>query len=218
MVELCGNETLLLYFCKVWKEDSLLVFLFIANQSTSLLKDVTLEFEHVERLKILESHGCHFEAIEAQSIEIFQTGVEMEDLAASGVISGSIRCLFELNVHLRFSVTLAPLDFIRPMKMTTDEFGKLWLALSNEVKQNLKMAPSQGSLSTVLNILQQKLKLHVVDIIGNEGIASCRLLPSVPCLLHCRIHAGLLALWLRSPCPALLDCLLYQCQKAMEEL
>uniref|UniRef100_A0A6J0TDY9 AP-4 complex subunit epsilon-1 isoform X1 n=3 Tax=Pogona vitticeps TaxID=103695 RepID=A0A6J0TDY9_9SAUR len=217
IVELCGNETLVLYFCKVWKEDGLLVFLFLVNQSTSLLKEVTLEFEHADRLKISERHGCRFDTIEAQSIGTFQTDVEIKELSSSAAISGSVHCDLALNVPLQFSVTLDLLDFIRPMKLTTEEFGKLWLALSNDVKQNLKMAPSQGSLSAVLNTLQQKLKLHVVDIIGNEGIAACRLLPSIPCLLHCRIHAGMVALWLRSSCPALPDCLLYQCQKAMEE-
>lgn len=50
--------------------------------------------------------------------------------------------------------------------MTTEDFGKLWLSLSNDVKQNIKMSSPQDSLSAVLNTLQQKLKLHVVDIIG----------------------------------------------------
>lgn len=54
------------------------------------------------------------------------------------------------------------------MKMSTDEFGKLWLSCSNDAKQNLKISPSQGSLLVVLNILQQKLKLHIVDIIGKQ--------------------------------------------------
>lgn len=50
--------------------------------------------------------------------------------------------------------------------MTTEDFGKLWLSLSNDVKQNIKMSSSQDSLSATLNTLQQKLKLHIVDVIG----------------------------------------------------
>ncbi|XP_054858863.1 AP-4 complex subunit epsilon-1 [Eublepharis macularius] len=217
ILELCGNETLVLHSCKVWKEDSFMLYTFLANKSTSTLKVVTLEFEHSTRFKILESLGCHFAGIEAQSIESSHKCIMMEELCSEGVLTGSLSYHLEPEMCLRFSVTLALLDFIRPMKMTTEEFGKLWLSFSNDVKQNLKMTSSQGSLSVVLNTLQQKLKLHVVDIIGNEGIAACRLLPSVPCLLHCRIHAGMLALWFRSPCPALPDCLLYQCQKVMGE-
>ncbi|XP_062998596.1 AP-4 complex subunit epsilon-1 [Elgaria multicarinata webbii] len=217
ILELCTNETLALYSCKVWTDDCVLLFLFLSNRSASTLKDVNLELEHTEHLKVFECLGRRFATIEAQSVESFQTRVEMEELCSSGMVSGSISYHLESDTHLRFSVTFALLDFIRPMKMTTDEFGKLWLSTSNDVKQNLKITSSQGSLSVVLNILQKKLKLHIVDIIGNEGIASCRLLPSVPCLLHCRIHAGMLVLWFRSPCSALPDCLLYQCQKVMEE-
>uniref|UniRef100_A0A670KJX8 AP-4 complex subunit epsilon n=1 Tax=Podarcis muralis TaxID=64176 RepID=A0A670KJX8_PODMU len=183
IVELCSNETLVLSSCKIWKDDSVLLFLFLANKSTCVLKAVNLEFEHAEHFKISESLGCHFAAVEAQSTESFQTCVEMEGLCSSETLSGSISYFLESDALLRFSVTLELLDFIRPMKMSTDEFGKLWLSISNDVKQNLKMTSSQGSLSAVLSILQQKLNLHIVDIIGSEGIASCRLLPSVPCLL-----------------------------------
>nr|XP_056721850.1 AP-4 complex subunit epsilon-1 [Euleptes europaea] len=216
-LELCGDETLVLYVCKVWKEDSLVLFIFLANKSTSTLKAVKLEFEHSKHFKIFENLGCHFAEIEAQSIESSQKCVTMEEPCSEGMLSGSLGYHLESEMCLRFSVTLALLDFIRPMKTTTEEFGKLWLSFSNDVKLNLKMTSSQGSLSAVLNTLQQKLKLHIVDIIGNEGIAACQLLPSVPCLLHCRIHTGMLGLWFRSPCPALPDCLLYQCQKVMGE-
>lgn len=141
----------------------------------------------------------------------------MGKICSQGFLSGSVNYQSEMEMHLDFSITLSLMDFIRPMEMTTEDFGKLWLSLSNDVKQNIKMSSSQGSLSAALNTLQQKLKLHIVDVIGNEGILACQLLPSVPCLLHCRTHSGMLALWFRSPCSALPDGLLYQCQKVMEE-
>lgn len=50
--ELCGNESLLVYFSKVWKEDNLLIFLFLASKSPSILKDVSLEFQHSEHFKV----------------------------------------------------------------------------------------------------------------------------------------------------------------------
>ncbi|ETE63884.1 AP-4 complex subunit epsilon-1, partial [Ophiophagus hannah] len=176
--ELCGNESLLVYFSKVWKEDNLLIFLFLANKSPSILKDVSLEFQHSEHFKMAESLGCQLAVIESKNIESFQMYVEMEKPWSSGKIFGCISYPLELDVHLRFSISLELLDFIRPMKMSMDEYGKLWLSISNEVKQNLKVAPSQGTLSLMLDTFQQKLKLHIVDII---------------------------------------DCLLYQCQKVMEE-
>lgn len=50
-----------------------------------------------------------------------------------------------------------------------------------------------------------------------EGIVACRLLQDQPCLIHCRVHADTLAVWLRSPVPDLPDCLLYHCQRALQE-
>ncbi|XP_074989192.1 AP-4 complex subunit epsilon-1 isoform X2 [Caretta caretta] len=217
IVELCSSDILTMYSCKVWTDDCLLLILFVANKSTSPLKTVTLVFENAEHFKIFESLSCHFPVIEAQSMESCQKCVQLETVCTEGILFGSIRYPLDTDTHLEFSLTFSLSDFIRPMKITTEDFGRLWLSFSNDVKQNLKMSPSQGSLSIALNTLKQKLKLHIVEIIGNEGIVACRLLPSVPCLLHCRTHARTLALWFRSSCSALPDSLLYLCQKVMEE-
>ncbi|XP_010158629.1 PREDICTED: AP-4 complex subunit epsilon-1 [Eurypyga helias] len=217
VAELCQSEALALYFCKVWTGDSLLLTVFLSNKATSALNAVNLVFEETEHFQMLESPTYQFPVIEAQSVERCQKRVWMDKICTQGVLPGSVKYQSEVETRLEFSVALSLLDFIRPMEMTTEAFGKLWLSLSNDVKQNLKMSPSQGSLSAALNTLRQNLKLHVVDIIGDEGILACQLLPSVPCLLHCRAHSGMLAVWFRSPCSALPDSLLYQCQKVMEE-
>lgn len=217
VVELCQSDALALYLCKVWTDDSLLLTVFVSNKTTSALNAVNLVFEEAEHFQILESPTYQFPVIEAQSVERCQKCVWMDKICTQGILSGSVNYQSEMETRLEFSITLSLLDFIRPMEITTEDFGKLWLSLSNDVKQNIKMSCSQDSLSAALNTLQQKLKLHIVDIIGNEGILACQLLPSVPCLLHCRTHSGMLALWFRSPCPALPDGLLYQCQKVMEE-
>ncbi|XP_049668826.1 AP-4 complex subunit epsilon-1 isoform X1 [Accipiter gentilis] len=217
VVELCQSDALALYLCKVWTDDSLLLIVFVSNKTTSALNAVNLVFEEAEHFQILESTTYQFPVIEAQNVERCQKRVWMDKICTQGILSGSVNYQSEMETRLEFSITLSLVDFIRPMEMTTEEFGKLWLSLSNDVKQNIKMSSSQDSLSAALSTLQQKLKLHIVDTIGNEGILACQLLPSVPCLLHCRTHSGMLALWFRSPCSALPDGLLYQCQKVMEE-
>uniref|UniRef100_A0A672TYJ0 Adaptor related protein complex 4 subunit epsilon 1 n=1 Tax=Strigops habroptila TaxID=2489341 RepID=A0A672TYJ0_STRHB len=218
VVELCQSDALALYLCKVWTDDSLLLTVFVSNKTTAVLNAVNLVFEEAEHFQVRTFSPSHqFPVIEAKSVERCQKCVWMGKICSQGFLSGSVNYQSEMEMHLDFSITLSLMDFIRPMEMTTEDFGKLWLSLSNDVKQNIKMSSSQGSLSAALNTLQQKLKLHIVDVIGNEGILACQLLPSVPCLLHCRTHSGMLALWFRSPCSALPDGLLYQCQKVMEE-
>uniref|UniRef100_A0A8B9J2S4 Adaptor related protein complex 4 subunit epsilon 1 n=2 Tax=Amazona TaxID=12929 RepID=A0A8B9J2S4_9PSIT len=218
VVELCQSDALALYLCKVWTDDSLLLTLFVSNKTIAVLNAVNLVFEEAEHFQVRTFSPCYqFPAIEAESVERCQKCVWMDKICTQGVLSGSVNYQSEVETRLNFSIALSLMDFIRPMEMTTEDFGKLWLSLSNDVKQNIKMSSSQDSLPAALNTLQQKLKLHIVDVIGNEGILACQLLPSVPCLLHCRTHSGMLALWFRSPCSALPDGLLYQCQKVMEE-
>lgn len=94
----------------------------------------------------------------------------------------------------------------------------MWLDFSHDTKQKLTLiSDGQEALADTLNVLKKKLKLHVVEIIGMEGIVACRLLQDQPCLMHCRLHAGTLSVWLRSPVPDLPDCLMYHCQRALQE-
>nr|XP_031528641.1 AP-4 complex subunit epsilon-1 isoform X2 [Vicugna pacos] len=167
---------------------------------------------------ITEQPGCCLPVIEAESTQNFQYSVQMEKPFTEGNLSGfiSYQMMDTHSVQLEFSVNLSLLDFIRPLKISTEDFGKLWLSFANDVKQNLKMSESQAALPSTLKTLQQELRLHVVDIIGNEGLLACQLLPTIPCLLHFRVHGDILALWFRSSCSTLPDYLLYQCQKVME--
>ncbi|XP_026952487.1 AP-4 complex subunit epsilon-1 isoform X7 [Sagmatias obliquidens] len=167
---------------------------------------------------ITEQPGCCLPVIEAESTKNFQYSVQMEKPFTEGNLSGFInyQVMDTHSVQLEFSVNLSLLDFIRPLKISTEDFGKLWLSFANDVKQNVKMSESQAALPSTLKALQQELRLHVVDIIGNEGLLACQLLPSIPCLLHFRVHGDMLALWFRSSCSTLPDYLLYQCQKVME--
>ncbi|XP_049562000.1 AP-4 complex subunit epsilon-1 isoform X8 [Orcinus orca] len=164
---------------------------------------------------ITEQPGCCLPVIEAESTKNFQYSVQMEKPFTEGNLSGFInyQVMDTHSVQLEFSVNLSLLDFIRPLKISTEDFGKLWLSFANDVKQNVKMSESQAALPSTLKALQQELRLHVVDIIGNEGLLACQLLPSIPCLLHFRVHGDMLALWFRSSCSTLPDYLLYQCQK-----
>uniref|UniRef100_A0A8C7NIB9 AP-4 complex subunit epsilon n=1 Tax=Oncorhynchus mykiss TaxID=8022 RepID=A0A8C7NIB9_ONCMY len=123
----------------------------------------------------------------------------------------------------QFSLSLSLKHFLRPLTVSTGDYGKMWLSFSHDLKQNLRLVTTehQEPLTATLDALKGKLHLHVVDIIGSEGIVACRLLQGPgqgqPCLLHCRVNADSLAVWLRSPVPELPDSLLYHCQKALTE-
>ncbi|KAK1339054.1 hypothetical protein QTO34_019727 [Cnephaeus nilssonii] len=218
LMEVCNNETMSLSSYKIWKDDCLLIVWLVFNKSGLELEGVNLEIAPAENFKITEQPGCCLPIIEAENTKNFQYSVQMEKPFTEGNLSGFINYQM-MNTHavqLEFSVNLSLLDFIRPLKISTEDFGKLWLSFANDVKQNVKMSESQAALPSALKTLQQKLRLHVVDIIGSEGLLACQLLPSIPCLLHFRVHGDVLVLWFRSSCSTLPDYLLYQCQKVME--
>ncbi|XP_019520389.1 PREDICTED: AP-4 complex subunit epsilon-1 [Hipposideros armiger] len=218
LMEVCNNETMSVSSYKIWKDDCLLMVWSFSNKSDLELKSANLEIAPAENFKITEQPGCCLPAIEAESTRNFQYSVQMEKPFTEGNLSGFInyQMMDTHAVQLEFSINLSLLDFIRPLKISTEDFGKLWLSFANDVKQNVKMSESQAALPSALKTLQQKLRFHVVDIIGSEGLLACQLLPSSPCLLHFRVHGDVLALWFRSSCSVLPDYLLYQCQKVME--
>lgn len=217
---LCSNESIAVSACKIYKDDSVVLVVFITNQSTSAIKDIMVRFAPTE-LKVSESTSHGFPLLEGQNTANCQCSVLMEKPCAHGALVGSIayQAEPEKSSELQFSLAFALADFIRPLTISTEEYGKLWLSFSNDVKQNLKLlSDAKDPLTATLNALKETLQLHIVDIIGTEGIVACQLLPAIPCLLHCRINTGMLAVWLRSPSPNLPDCLLYQCQKAIQKL
>uniref|UniRef100_A0A8D2AUM2 AP-4 complex subunit epsilon n=1 Tax=Sciurus vulgaris TaxID=55149 RepID=A0A8D2AUM2_SCIVU len=218
LMDVCNNEAVSVSSYKIWKDDCLLMVWSVASKSGLELKSANLEIFPAENFKITEQLGCCFPVMEAESTKNFQYSIQLEKPFTEGNISGfiSYQMMDTHSVQLEFSVNLSLLDFIRPLKISTEDFGKLWLSFANDVKQNIKTSESQAALPSALKMLQQKLRLHVIDIIGNEGLLACQLLPSIPCLLHCRVQTDVLALWFRSSCSALPDYLSYQCQKVME--
>ncbi|KAF6128747.1 adaptor related protein complex 4 subunit epsilon 1 [Phyllostomus discolor] len=218
LMEVCNNETISVSSYKIWKDDCLLMVWLVSSKSGEELKNTNLEIAPAKNFKITEQSECCLPVVEAENTKNFQYSVQMEEPFTEGNLSGSVnyQMMDTHVVQLDFSVNLSLLDFIRPLKISTEDFGKLWLSFANDVKQNVKISASQAALPAALKTLRQNLRLHVVDIIGNEGLLACQLLPSIPCLLHFRVHGDVLALWFRSSCSSLPDYLLYQCQKVME--
>ncbi|KAJ8779185.1 hypothetical protein J1605_000061 [Eschrichtius robustus] len=169
LMEVCNNETISVSSYKIWKDECLLMVWSVFNKSASELKSANLEIAPAENFKITEQPGCCLPVIEAESTKNFQYSVQMEKPFTEGNLSGFInyQVMDTHSVQLEFSVNLSLLDFIRPLKISTEDFGKLWLSFANDVKQNVKMSESQAALPSTLKALQQELRLHVVDIIDN---------------------------------------------------
>lgn len=218
IIILCTNQSVNLSACHVQKENSLEFVVFITNSSDSAIQQIRLrvDSEHLEVSDIcdspLENVGGHSVAVFQYSLTVKRPDVDVE---LSGLLC--YRSPVGTPQEVQFSYKLPLTSFIRPLTVSTEEYGTMWLAFANDTKQNLKLIHRDGeeALEATLNVLKKNLQLHVVEIIGSEGIVACRLLLDQACLMHCRVHAGSLAVWLRSPIPDLPDCLMYHFQRAL---
>uniref|UniRef100_A0A8C1GNL3 AP-4 complex subunit epsilon n=1 Tax=Cyprinus carpio TaxID=7962 RepID=A0A8C1GNL3_CYPCA len=215
VISLTSDPSLSLSSCRLFRDEALLLVIFISNCTETVIKDVAVQLT-CEELKVCT--GNVMDCLEARSTSVCHYALLMDDPHTNVSLTGTVSYQTQPGHTntLPFSGTLSTADFIRPLVVTTEEYGKLWLSLSHDVKQNLKLLTDAGDpLRTTLNALKDALQLHVVDIIGSEGIVACRLLSGAPCLLHCRVNGAALAMWLRSPHPALPDFILYHCQRAL---
>ncbi|XP_022611642.1 AP-4 complex subunit epsilon-1 isoform X1 [Seriola dumerili] len=216
---LCTIQSLDLSACHVQKEDSLVLVIFISNSSDSAIQHILLDLDS-EQIEVSCVSDSPVEDLTGHSVAVYQYSLTVKTPSVHVEVVGTVsyQLPVETSQAVQFSYKLPLTSFIRPLAVSTEEYGTMWLAFSHDTKQNLTLiSDGQGSLTATLNVLKRKLQLHVVEIIGMEGILSCRLLQDQPCLMHCRVHAGTLAVWLRSPVPDLPDCLIYHCQRALQE-
>uniref|UniRef100_A0A3Q3RLB0 AP-4 complex subunit epsilon n=1 Tax=Mastacembelus armatus TaxID=205130 RepID=A0A3Q3RLB0_9TELE len=216
---LCSNQSLDLSACHVQGEDSLVLIVFISNSCDSDIQQIQLDVnsEHLEVSRV--SHSP-LEEVRSLSIASCQYSLTVKRPSVHVEVVGMVSYHFPVGTPqaVQFLYKLPLTSFIRPLTVSTEEYGTMWLAFSHDTKQNLTLInDEQEPLTATLNVLKKKLQVHVVEIIGMEGIVACQLLQDQPCLMHCRLHAGALAVWLRSPVPDLPDCLIYHCQRALQE-
>lgn len=219
IMPLCSNQSVDLSACHVQKEDCAVLVIFISNSSDYDLEEILLQINS-EQLEVSLLSDGPVQEVTSHSVAVCQYSLTVRRPLVHVEVTGMLSYHLSIGTPqaVPFSYKLPLTNFIRPLMVSTEEYGTMWLAFSNDTKQNLALlSDGQETLSATLNMLKTKLQLHVVEIIGMEGIVACRLVRDQPCLMHCRVHAGTLALWLRSPVPDLPDCLLYHCQKALEE-
>lgn len=216
---LCCNQSLDLSACHVQKEDSLVLVVFMTNSSDSDIQQILLQFDS-EELEVSCVSDSPVEEVRSHNVAVCQYSLTVKRPSVHVEVAGSVSFHVPVGTPqaVQFSYKLPLTNFVRPLAVSTEEYGTMWLAFSHDTKQNLRLINDvQEPLTATLNVLKKKLQLHVVEIIGMEGIVACRLLRDQPCLMHCRVHADTLAVWLRSPVPDLPDCLLYHCQRALQE-
>ncbi|KAM4554060.1 AP-4 complex subunit epsilon-1 [Fundulus diaphanus] len=219
ITSLCSNQSLDVSACHVQREDSVVLVVFVSNRSDFCLQQIRLQVQS-EELEVSCASDCPSEELKSHSVAVCQYSLTVKRPAVHFDLSATVSWQLPAGSPQTapFSYKLPLTGFIRALRLSTEEYGAMWLAYSHDTKLNLTLIDDdQDPLAATLRVLKRKLQLHLVEIIGVEAIVACCLQQDQPCLMHCRVHAGMLAVWLRSPVPDLPDCLLYHCQRALQE-
>ncbi|KAM6936963.1 AP-4 complex subunit epsilon-1 [Xenentodon cancila] len=220
IIPVCTSQCVNLSACHVKKEDSLVLLIFITNPADTAIRQIFVPVKS-EELEVSSMCEIPLEEVRGSRVAVCQYSLRVKRPSVHFELVGMVSYQLSdgMPQTMQFSYRLPLSSFIRPLMVSTEEYGTMWLAFAHDTKQNLTLiGDGQEPLTATLNTLKRKLQLHVVEVIGMEGILACCLLQDQPCLMHCRVHAGMLAVWLRSPVPDLPDCLLYHCQRALQEL
>jgi AP-4 complex subunit epsilon-1 len=211
--DVCQDASLRLSVTKLVKPDQLVLVLFLTNQKQASLTGVSLSLKPSSNLQARTGNGSADLGFQT-SLTSFATGVHVVTLVpASPALRMSLQGeaaysdSLATNKRLFFDTVLSVSDFIRPLEISTQEYGKKWPGLSSEKILNIPATPSVKSVAQFMDTVRSRLSLHPIQIIGQEGIAAGTFLPKIPCLVHGKVTSANLDLRVRTPSSLLTDSL-----------
>ncbi|XP_019622254.1 PREDICTED: AP-4 complex subunit epsilon-1-like [Branchiostoma belcheri] len=220
-VELCSDEVVRLTLCKVWKPEEFVVVIFLTNHSGNrAVTDVCVKLEPSSNFQCsiggAETSCIVEEKIAPCSCSVHSAHLTCKAPALSMHLGGELsykdhtltnrRLFFTCAVHLS--------DVVRPLELTTEQYGEKWPLTSHD--KRLKLETNKVTkVAVVMDMFKGRLGIHAVDIIGNEGIASGTLLQQGLCLLHVKVttkvNTSTVELWVKSNSQLFTECVAREC-------
>ncbi|XP_034391301.1 AP-4 complex subunit epsilon-1 isoform X2 [Cyclopterus lumpus] len=170
---LCTNQTLDFSACHLQKEDSLALVVFIYNSSDSDIQEILLELDSDE-LEVSCVCDSPVQEARSHSVAVCQYSLTVKRPSVHVEVVGTASYQFPAGTphSAQFSYKLPLTSFIRPLTVSTEEYGAMWLDFSHDTKQKLTLiSDGQEPLTDTLNVLKKKLQLHVVEIIGEQTLS-----------------------------------------------
>ncbi|XP_055011063.1 AP-4 complex subunit epsilon-1 [Boleophthalmus pectinirostris] len=166
ITSLCSNQSMEVSACHVHKDDCVLLVIFILNSSDSDIENARLHVSS-EQLEVSLSESP-LQDIAKDAIAVCQYSLTVRSPVVHFEVLGMLSYQSSLdNQEVEFSYKLPLTSFIRPLEVSTEQYGTMWLTFSNDTKQNLALVTDgQDPLTDTLDLLKKKLGLHVVEMIG----------------------------------------------------
>ncbi|XP_071788543.1 AP-4 complex subunit epsilon-1-like isoform X2 [Asterias amurensis] len=210
-IHLCQDTSLGVTLLKVWKPDALgLVFNVTNPNPKETVTGVKIKLDISSNLKLCTNPTAN--SLSKETIEPNTTGILTAELncvssAQTMRLGGEIsyKDYTKTNRRLFFSSPILVSDLLRPLKLQTSDFGEQWQRQTHDCKLDADVSPAV-TMSKVMTLMTHELNLHLVEIIGNEGITCGSLVNGSISLLHLKLPSSTsLHVWIRSSSQLLSD-------------
>ncbi|XP_065178615.1 AP-4 complex subunit epsilon-1-like [Sycon ciliatum] len=214
--DLCADDSVRLAVQRVWRPGAAVFVFYVTNSKQTNVDGVKFQIQPPSafQAEYVDSSpgvsGWSGVTVAASQTACFVLNVSGKTVAKTMVMKGELayqagaataakRQIFSMNILLS--------DLLRPLEVTTNEFGGRWGSTSHESKT--KLSTSIPDLPSFMERVQNRIRIHPVQIIGNEAIAAGTILgnPGTHCLVHSKLVSGQLDLWVRSASNLLTECL-----------
>lgn len=187
--ELVGDAALGVSIAKVWRPEALDVVLFFHNKTDKTTSGLVTRLDSPRAAPRVDAqatttkltHSVGPLAVRQQVLSFACTASMTAGMALKG---HSAYTASGANHSLNFSVPLLPTDFLRPLAITTERFGALWQAPGAD--RSKRVQPTRGAehIEALAARAEQELRLHRVQIIGDEVIMASQVCFIFVVLIH----------------------------------
>lgn len=199
--DVCHDANLRVTLTKVLMPDKLVLVLFLANQKQNELSGISLMLDPPSNLKALTSSGTEDLSLQTTIAGFGNVSHVITLVPTAPAINMSLRGQLAYKdpmatqKRLFFDATIQVSDAIRPLVISTEEFGRKWGSLTYERKLKLQSSLKPPEL---MDALRKKFNLHPIQLIKSEGIAAGNFLPDTMCLVHGKVGGHQLEFWVRT--------------------
>ncbi|KAI6656757.1 AP-4 complex subunit epsilon-1-like [Oopsacas minuta] len=181
-------------YVKVFKPETLVLFLVITNQIQDALQDIHFKYQFPSNLRHLESVTNNHLTLEG--LEGFESHPETLEIrctapAMNPTVSGelSYKDTRKTQQRLFFNLLITTRDLMRPLNLTPIEFQNEWSSSHMFRKKMVTISPAGiPNISEFITFFRQKLNVQEIDRNKNELLFAGTFLSKVKCLFHANFN------------------------------
>ena len=187
---LVSDSNIRVTYVKVFKPDTLVLFLVQTNQIQEDLTDILFKYQFPSNLRLIGTETKN--EIRFESLTGFESHSETFEIrctapAMNPTVSGelSYKDARKTQQRLFFNLIISIRDLMRPLNLTPQNFENDWSALLMFKKKKTTISPSGiANISDFISVFRQKVNVHEIDRKGNEILFAGNFISNIKSLFH----------------------------------